>query len=382
MPTARADSATTNGNTPVTIAVLGNDSGPSLTIRSVTVPANGTARINPDKTVTYTPAPGFTGYDGFSYTVADSGGATAQGTVSVAVRNRPPVAGADDAATDAGTSVRISILANDSDPDGHALAVGTITQPANGTVVANADRTLRYTPKAGFTGTDTFGYALNDGRGGSVQGSVAMIVRNRQPAAGADSAATDANTPVRIAVLANDSDPDGHTLTVAAVTQPAAGAAAVNPDGTVRYTPAAGFTGADAFTYSIADGHGGTAQAPVAITVRNRPPVARPDQAATELGTPVTIAVLANDDDPDGHPLAVTAVTQPAHGGATVNADNTVTYGPAAGYVGGDGFGYTVADGRGGTAQDTVGIEVRAMGEPFSDGSFFTDGTGWFPATA
>ena len=110
--------------------------------------------------------------------------------------------------------------------------------------------------------------------------------------------------------------------------------------------------------------------------------MARPNQATTAPGTPVTIAVLANDDDPDGHPLAVTAVTQPAHGGATVTADNTVTYVPAAGYVGDDGFGYTVTDGHGGTAQGTVGLEVRAVGEPFSDGSFFTDGTGWLPATA
>ena len=298
------------------------------------------------------------------------------------MRNRPPVAGADSATTELNTPVRIAVLANYGDPDGHALGVGVTAQPANGTTVVNADRTITYTPKMGFVGTDTFGYAIYDGRGGTASGSAAVTVRNRPPVATADSAATDANRAVDMPVLANDNDPDGHTLTVAAVTQPAAGTAAVNPDGTVRYTPAAGFTGADAFTYSIADGHGGTAQAPVAITVRNRPPVARPDQATTAPGTPVTIAVLANDDDPDGHPLAVTAVTQPAHGGATVNADNTVTYVPAAGYVGGDGFGYTATDGRGGTAQGTVGLEVSAMGEPFSDGSFFTDGTGWFPATA
>ena len=86
---------------------------------------------------------------------------------------------------------------NHSDPDGHASAIGTITPPANGTVVANADRTLSYTPKAGFTGTDTFLYAVNDGRGGSAQGSVAVIVRNRSPVAGANSVVTDANTPVR-----------------------------------------------------------------------------------------------------------------------------------------------------------------------------------------
>src|SRR3954468_15514168 len=164
MPTARADSATTNANTPVTIAVLGNDAGSSLTLRSVTAPANGTARINTDKTITYTPAAGFTGYDSFNYAIADFSGVTAQAVVLIAVRNRAPVGAADSAVTDAGTSVRIGVLANDSDPDGHVLAVSSATQPANGTVVVNADRTISYTPKAGFIGTDSFGYTVNDGR--------------------------------------------------------------------------------------------------------------------------------------------------------------------------------------------------------------------------
>ena len=73
MPTARADTATTNANTAVRIAVLGNDSGSSLTILSITTPANGTARINTDKTITYTPRTGYTGTDTFRYTIRDGG---------------------------------------------------------------------------------------------------------------------------------------------------------------------------------------------------------------------------------------------------------------------------------------------------------------------
>ena len=72
MPTVGADSATANANTAVKIAVLANDTDSSLTILSVTAPANGTAKINTDRTITYTPATGYTGSDSFSYTIRDS----------------------------------------------------------------------------------------------------------------------------------------------------------------------------------------------------------------------------------------------------------------------------------------------------------------------
>jgi Bacterial Ig domain/Bacterial cadherin-like domain len=141
MPTARADSVTTNANTAVKIAVLANDTGPSLKILSVTVPANGSATINTDKTITYTPKTGYTGSDSFQYTIRDGAGKKATGTVSITVRNQAPVPSADSAATDAGTPVTIAVLANDSDPDGHALKINAVTQPANGAAAINPDKT-------------------------------------------------------------------------------------------------------------------------------------------------------------------------------------------------------------------------------------------------
>ena len=187
-----------------------------------------------------------------------------------------------------------------------------------------------------------------------------------------------------IAVLANDNDPDGHSLTVASVAQPANGTAAIGGGQMVTYSPRAGFTGTDGFTYTVSDGHGGTAVGAVSVTVRNRPPLPQLDSATTTAGTPVTIAVLANDNDPDGHPLSVTVVTLPGHGVAVRNGDNSVTYTPAAGFSGTDSFTYTVADGHGATAQGVVAITVQGLGEPFSepfsDGTFFSDGTGWLPA--
>jgi hypothetical protein len=185
---------------------------------------------------------------------------------------------------------------------------------------------------------------------------------NNPPVAIDDSAMTDEDTAVTIDVLANDSDPDGDTLTVTAATAPAHGVAAVNADDTVTYTPAANYSGTDSFTYTISDGRGGTATAAVYITIdpMNDNPVAVNDNATTPQDTAVTIAVLDNDSDVDGDALTVAIGTGPTQGAVTINADNTVTYTPAANYSGADSFTYTVSDGHGGTATATVSVTVTS----------------------
>ena len=97
----------------------------------------------------------------------------------------------------------------------------------------------------------------------------------------------------------------------------------------------------------------------------NRPPVARGDSAVTEAGKAVMIAVLANDSDPDGDALTVAAATNPPKGTATISTDKkSISYRPDTGYSGSDSFGYTVSDGRGGTAQGTVALTVTKADDP------------------
>lgn len=178
------------------------------------------------------------------------------------------------------------------------------------------------------------------------------------PLAQADTATTPKGTPVTLAVLANDSTPSGAPLYITTVTP--GGGGSVSSDGTtLTYTPTATFTGTDSFTYTMTDGHGGSASAPVTVTVLapNRPPVAQNDTATTLVGTPVQLTVLANDTDPDGNPLAVTAVTQGAHGTVTLQG-GIVTYTPAANYAGTDSFTYTVTDSAGASTTATVTITV------------------------
>lgn len=95
---------------------------------------------------------------------------------------------------------------------------------------------------------------------------------NQPPLAQADaySAGQDQDLIATVAqgVLANDSDPDGDTLSGTVATAPSNGQLlAFNADGSFTYRPNAGFFGQDAFTYEVSDGHGGTATATVTITV-------------------------------------------------------------------------------------------------------------------
>ena len=294
--------------------------------------------------------------------------------------NHAPGAEDDDAATQVGSSVTISVLENDSDADGsldpdslavsRAPAHGTATPDTDGTSAAG---TITYQPDAGFAGTDTFRYVVKDDDGAlSREAVVSVDVRiNTLPEARDDAATVKINTSRAIDVLANDSDPDGSldATTVTIAVAPESGAAVTGGDGTVTYTPNTDFTGTDAFEYTVQDALGGASnQARVSITVNpNQAPVARDDAATTRVDADLQISVLANDSDPDGTLVAVSVavVSAPQSGTATLSEDGVVTYAPDSGFHGDDTFSYTVEDDDGAPSnQATVRVTVNQLNEP------------------
>ncbi len=357
------DMATTPSNTPVTVPVLNNDTDPDgdlLTVTHITQPANGTAVLNADGTVTYTPNPGFRGVETFTYTACDNDGNCDIASVTITVKNAPPNAEDDSTATPPNTPVSIPVLTNDSDPNNDPLIIDTIvTQPVNGTVTFTEDGTVIYTPNPGFTGTDTFVYEISDGHGGTDTATVTILVDNDSPTAVSDSAVTPPDTPVSIEVLANDSDSDGDPLTVTDITDPANGTVVINSDGTVTYTPNPGFIGTDTFVYTITDPDGNADTAIVTVVINPKVPDAVDDTGRTPTNTPITVPILANDSDPNGDPLTVSHITQPANGIAILNPDGTVTYTPNPGFSGVETFTYTVCDHNGNCDMASVTITVE-----------------------
>ena len=393
-PVATDDSGSTAAATPVSVDVLANDSdvdGDPVLLDSVGTASNGTVSIDDmgtpgdasDDRAVYTPDGGFSGSDSFTYTISDGNGGTDTATVTVSVSgpsNSAPVAGDDSVNRneDSGTQ-NIDVTGNDSDPDGDSLTYSLVSGVSNGTLTPVSNGVWAYAPQTNFNGTDSFTYEVSDGNGGTDQATVTITVApvNDDPVAIDDAVVTTEDNAVNVAVLTNDSDVDGDTLSVASATNGSNGTTTVEADGTITYTPDADFNGTDSFTYTVSDGNGGTDTAAVAVTVSpvNDGPDAIDDVAATSVDTAVNIGVLGNDGDVDGDTLSVASATNGSNGSTTVEADGTITYTPNASFTGSDSFTYTVSDGNGGTDTATVDVSVSALADIVS--TFDTDLEGW-----
>lgn len=178
-----------------------------------------------------------------------------------------PIALPDFATTPEDRDVIIDVLANDLTPDGQPLQVQS-GRAENGEVNLNSDGTITYTPYRDFNGLDTITYTVVDPDGNTSTSFVQVTVTpvNDLPEAQDDYAETPLNTPVVIDVLANDLDLDGDALSIVGTPTSANGTVAVNPDGTITFTPNAGFTGAAVISYEMTDGTANdTAQAVVLV---------------------------------------------------------------------------------------------------------------------
>jgi len=187
-PVATDDLTSTPEDTAVTINALANDSdidvGATLSIASVQSPTTngGTVVINPDNTLTYTPALNWNsvgrGRDTFTYTITDGLLTSAPATVSVRVDqvNDRPVAVADTFNVDTHNVLSVAapgVLSNDFDIEGSPLTatIQSQTGTRQGTVVLAPDGSFTFTHSVDFFGTAIFTYYVNDGRfnGGSVR---------------------------------------------------------------------------------------------------------------------------------------------------------------------------------------------------------------------
>ena len=398
-PLATADTASVAEDGFVDVAVLANDSDPdagqTLSVSAVGSPSHGTASLQPNGSVRYTPAANYNGADSFTYTVSDGNGGTAQGTVSITVTpvNDAPVANPDSASVAEGSSVDVPVLANDTDVDGDSLSLAGVGAAAHGTASANLDGTVHYVPSGSYTGPDSFTYTVSDGTT-TAQGSVSISVTaiNHPPVANADSATVAEDGSVDVDVLANDTDVDGNTLSLTGVGAASHGATSVVA-GKARYVPAANYNGSDSFSYTVSDGTA-TSTGAVSITVTsvNDVPTAAAKSAITTTGTPVTITLDGTDVETCELTFSITdsplngslgSIAGQACSPGSPNADHaTVTYTSNGGFVGNDQFTYRVADGSGGSTTATVSIAVNAVTTPTVhigdlDGSSLTQTKAW-----
>ena len=174
-------------------------------------------------------------------------------------------------------------LATNDDPGtGDAGQTLTVTQVSatgstHGTVNL-ASGTITYSPAGNYNGPASFTYQVCDN--GTTNGApvpkcanatvnVTVFAINDAPVAGDDTALAVSGLPANIAVLANDSDVDGDTLSIQSVTSPAHGTATI-ANTTITYTSTGPFSPSDAFDYTVSDNHGGTAVGHVSVSITGK----------------------------------------------------------------------------------------------------------------
>ncbi len=231
------------------------------------------------------------------------------------VAPQPPVANNDSGfATNQNVPLTLQatqLTGNDSDPNGFALSILSVSNPMNGMVVLNtgSPQTVTFTPTGGYTGPASFTYTItNNHAGGTASATVSLTVNtvaSQPPVANNDSGfVTNQNASLTLQasqLLINDSDPNGFALSIQGVSAPSNGTVTLNAGSpqTVTFTPTTNFIGAASFTYTISNGHGGTASANVSLTVNTS------GATTSTLFTPTTTPVIVTDTDTNSVELGV-----------------------------------------------------------------------------
>lgn len=322
-PVAAPDEITVRANDVATIAVLANDSHPNgakLKLKPVLVqgigPAQGLLAVSGDVLRFKAGAAGGTVHA--IYAVAGPDGQEDSAQVTIHIRgegtNSRPLPQHVTGRVVAGNTTRIAIPLDGIDPDGDSVTlVGLEQAPRKGTAVVGAHY-VEYTAPANAAGQDTFSYVVEDRFGARSTARVSVGIApapgsNQRPLAVEDSITVLPGRHVAVDVLANDSDPDGDNVTLAANRLEAAPELKAGVvDGRVQLTaPPASGSATAVVRYEISDGRGGTAVGTLKVQVRSDAatlaPIARDDRVAfaETLGKDVVeVPVLKNDEDPDG----------------------------------------------------------------------------------
>lgn len=278
-------------------------------------------------------------------------------------------------AEDSGATT-INVLANDQVISGNGtLSVVSVTQPTSGGTVALSNGVVRFTPTANFNGTSVFTYRVSDSGGIQENGTVTVTVTsvNDAPTAVDDTFNVDQNSSANtLDLLGNDSiAPDtGESLIITAVgTTSNGGTVSISGNGqSVLYTPSAGFTGTETFTYTMSDG-GLTDTGIVTVTVApaDDPPTAVADSFdLTEDALQASFNVTSNDTrDADNQAFTISTLGTPSNGGTvSISTDGLqILYRPAANFAGSETVTYTIRDTGGGLAVGTVTFNVANVND-------------------
>ena len=374
-PIANAGTATVDEDGTVEITLTGSDvdAGDSLSFAIAGDPTHGTVDLVND-VATYMPNANYNGPDSFTFTVNDGTVASAAAEISVTVTpiNDAPIANPGAATVDEDGAVEITLTGSDVDA-GDSLSFAIAGDPTHGTVDL-VNEVATYTPNADYNGPDSFTFTVNDGTVASAAAEISITVNpvNDPPAVTDDGSPgdpyltvdEDSGPSAPLEVLANDSDADLDPLTLTAASSPNGAVSILAGDTTLSFAPNENFNGSTTISYTVSDGHGGTADgtAFIEVTPINDAPVVNAGSAVVNEDESVDITLTGNDVDA-GDTLSFALVTPPANG--TVNiVGNLATYMPVANFNGPDSFTFEASDGLLTSAAKSIEITVNPVNDP------------------
>ena len=237
--------------------------GEGISYSQPSAPAHGTvsALDATAGTLTYTPAAGYSGPDSFTFGASNGGGDSERATARITVLPAKPACAPVTVAVPAATATAVQLSCS-----GTAFSHAAPSAPAHGTISGfdAAAGALTYTPSLGYVGPDSFTYGASNAGGQSEPATVSINVLPPRPACAPIAAVVATGVPTAIQLSCT-----GQGLHYSPPSAPAHGtisgfdAAA----GTLTYTPAAGYSGPDAFNYSAANAGGQSDPALAQLTV-------------------------------------------------------------------------------------------------------------------
>ncbi|MGO4122733.1 Ig-like domain-containing protein, partial [Arthrobacter sp. YAF16] len=281
--------------------------------------------------------------------------------------NSPPVAKADTFGVRAGKTTILPVLDNDTDPDGDILTVRSPEPLKSGLLAPIYGATgFQVSVGADKTGTETFKYTVDDGRGLSASADVTLNIvppgENSAPRQKPNRNTTlvvQAGKAVSQNILTDWTDPDGDDVfVVGAASSDPRDQVKVRPDGLLSFQDSGSEPGRKTVTVTVSDGRS-TAEGKVTVEVRPPgalPPIANADHLVAVAGVDTVIAPLKNDSDPQGGALRLAQATPDGNSTATMGADQqTFTFNSTA--LGAHYVSYLVTNGPA-SAQQLVRVDV------------------------
>lgn len=381
VPVAGNDYITVIGGDTIQINVLENDesdSGNLYVDRILDDPLFGTAVLNNDNTITYTPNSEYYGEDEIVYITCSEPDVCTQGDVFITISevNHAPEAHDDIASTFKNEAVTINVIHDDVDLDNNIdpSSVAIIDSPTNGTAEVNEDGSITYIPNQDFVGTDSFTYNVCDteglcseanavvevavvetptpapsggGGGGGGGGGVSIVV----PMGVDDDTSVFHHETLVIDVLENDLPFNNSYLFVSSISyEPLYGTVEINEDNTVSYFSDGEYVGTDRFDYVLCDSRitNLCSDAEVVITVSedDTSPIAQDDFLSVHENGSANIDVLLDDFDLEKNidPKTLQIISFPTNGTAEIIDDGIIMYTPNQDFVGLDELKYLICD--------------------------------------